>query len=92
MPDDIPEEVKSRRLSEIVALQRELSLISNEKDIGKEFEVLVEGFSKKSKEHFYGRTSQNKVVIIPREGRKIGEFVNVKIVEVSSATLMGEVL
>ncbi len=92
LPDDIPEEVKSRRLSEIVALQRELSLISNEKDIGKEFEVLVEGFSKKSKAHFYGRTSQNKVVIIPRKGRKIGELVQVRITEVSSATLMGECL
>jgi tRNA-2-methylthio-N6-dimethylallyladenosine synthase len=89
LPDDIPEETKIRRLNEIIALQNELSLKRNKTDIGKEFEVLVEGFSKRSKEHFYGRTSQNKVVIFPREGRRIGEFVKVKVTEVSSATLKG---
>lgn len=89
IPDDIPEEIKIRRLNEIISLQGELSLKSNKNDIGKEFEVLVEGFSKRSKDDFYGRTSQNKVVIFPREGRKIGEFVKVKITEASSATLKG---
>ncbi len=89
IPDDVPEETKIRRLNEIIKLQGELSLKSNQNDIGKEFEVLVEGFSKRSKEDFYGRTSQNKVVIFPREGLKIGEFVKVKITEASSATLKG---
>ncbi|MBN1463350.1 MAG: tRNA (N6-isopentenyl adenosine(37)-C2)-methylthiotransferase MiaB [Paludibacteraceae bacterium] len=91
LPDDVPEETKIRRLNEIIALQGELSLASNKKDIGKEFEVLVEGFSKRSKEHFFGRTSQNKVVVFPRAGRRIGELVMVKITEASSATLKGEI-
>lgn len=90
LDDDIPEDIKIRRLNEIIALQGELSLASNKRDIGKEFEVLVEGFSKRSKEHFFGRTSQNKVVVFPRAGRRIGEFVKVCITEASSATLKGE--
>jgi tRNA-2-methylthio-N6-dimethylallyladenosine synthase len=89
LPDDVPEETKLRRLNEIIALQGELSKISNQNDIGKVFEVLVEGFSKRSKEHFFGRSSQNKVVVFPREGRRIGEFVKVRITEASSATLKG---
>ncbi|MDR1584908.1 MAG: tRNA (N6-isopentenyl adenosine(37)-C2)-methylthiotransferase MiaB [Prevotellaceae bacterium] len=92
LPDTIPEEVKTRRLNEIIALQNELSHESNKRDIGKTFEVLVEGFSKRSKEQLFGRTSQNKVVIFPREGRRIGETIRVKINSVSSATLMGEVV
>ncbi|MCE5332346.1 MAG: tRNA (N6-isopentenyl adenosine(37)-C2)-methylthiotransferase MiaB, partial [Bacteroidales bacterium] len=75
MPDDVPEETKIRRLNEIIALQNEMSFASNQRDIGKTFEVLVEGFSKRSKEQLFGRTSQNKVVIFPRQGRKIGEII-----------------
>jgi tRNA-2-methylthio-N6-dimethylallyladenosine synthase len=89
LPDNVPEDIKIRRLNEIIHLQNELSLASNQHDIGKEFEVMVEGFSKRSKEHFFGRTSQNKVVVFPRSGRRIGEFVRVKITEASSATLKG---
>ncbi len=92
LPDDIPEETKIRRLNEIIALQNELSAISNKNDIGKEYEVLVEGFSKRSKEQLFGRTSQNKVVIFPREGRHIGEFIRVRILSASSATLIAEVV
>ncbi len=92
LPDNISEEVKTRRLNEIIALQNELSGISNNNDIGKTVEVLVEGFSKRSKEELYGRSSQNKVVIFPREGRKIGELIHVKITSASSATLKGEVV
>lgn len=92
LPDNVPEEVKLRRLDEIIKLQNELSYESNQRDIGKEFEVLVEGFSKRSKEQFFGRTSQNKVVIFPREGQKIGETIRVKINSASSATLFGDVV
>ncbi|MDR2824980.1 MAG: tRNA (N6-isopentenyl adenosine(37)-C2)-methylthiotransferase MiaB [Prevotellaceae bacterium] len=92
LPDDIPENVKIQRLNEIIALQNELSHESNLRDVGKTFEVLVEGFSKRSNEQFFGRTSQNKVVIFPRKGRKIGELINVKITSASSATLMGEII
>jgi tRNA-2-methylthio-N6-dimethylallyladenosine synthase len=69
-----------------------LSNLSNQRDIGKEFDVLVEGFSKRSKEQLFGRTSQNKVVIFPRQGRRIGETIRVKINSASSATLLGEVI
>jgi len=92
LPDNVPEEVKIRRLNEIIALQNEVSNQSNQNDIGKTFEVLVEGFSKRSREQLFGRTSQNKVVIFPREGRKIGEFIHVRILSASSATLIGEVV
>ena len=91
LPDNVSEDVKLRRLNEIIALQNELSLESNLRDVGKTFEVLVEGYSKRSKEQFFGRTSQNKVVIFPRQGRRIGETVKVKINSASSATLFGEV-
>ncbi len=92
MPDDVPEEVKIRRLNEIIAVQNENSKLSNQNDIGRTYEVLVEGFSKRSKEQLFGRTSQNKVVIFPRAGRRLGEFINVKILSASSATLIGEVV
>jgi tRNA-2-methylthio-N6-dimethylallyladenosine synthase len=92
LPDNVPEELKSRRLSEIIELQREITHSNNQNDIGKTFEVLVEGFSKKSKEELFGRTSQNKVVIIPRIGRYIGENVKVKISNATSAALIGEVV
>ena len=91
LPDNVSEEVKLRRLNEIIALQNELSLESNLRDVGKTFEVLVEGYSKRSKEQFFGRTSQNKVVIFPRQGRRIGETVKVRINSASSATLFGEI-
>lgn len=92
LPDNITEEIKLRRLAEIIDLQNLLSNESNQRDIGKIFEVLVEGFSKRSKEQLFGRSSQNKVVIFPREGRKIGETIRVKILSASSATLFGEVV
>lgn len=87
--DDVPEDVKTRRLTEIIELQGKLSEISKRKDIGKSFEVLIEGESKKSKEYFYGRTTHNKVVVFPRENHKIGDFVFVKITNCTPATLMG---
>ena len=89
LEDNIPEEVKSARLQEIIQLQNKLSLASNQKDIGKVFEVLIEGVSKKSEEELYGRTSQNKVVVFPRKEFKKGDFANVKIISVSQATLKG---
>ncbi|GHV44209.1 tRNA-2-methylthio-N(6)-dimethylallyladenosine synthase [Bacteroidia bacterium] len=92
LPDNIPENIKIQRLNEIIAQQNQLSHQSNLRDAGKTFEVLVEGFSKRSKEQFFGRTSQNKVVIFPRTGRKIGELIKVKITSASSATLMGEII
>jgi tRNA-2-methylthio-N6-dimethylallyladenosine synthase len=92
LPDDVPEEVKIRRLNEIIALQNEISKQSNHNDIGKVYEVLVEGFSKRSKEQMSGRTSQNKMVVFPREGRHIGEFIKVKILSSTSATLIAEVV
>ncbi|MFV0391333.1 MAG: tRNA (N6-isopentenyl adenosine(37)-C2)-methylthiotransferase MiaB [Paludibacteraceae bacterium] len=92
LPDDVPEEVKLRRLDEIIKLQNELSNASNRRDIGKTYEVLVEGFSKRSKEQLFGRTSQNKVVIFSREGRRIGETIRVRINRSSSATLFGDVV
>ena len=92
LPDNISEEEKVRRLNEIITLQTQLSLESNKRDIGKTFEILVEGYSKRSHEDMYGRTSQYKTVIIPRKGRHIGEFVNVRILSCSAATLIGEVV
>jgi len=92
LPDTVPEEIKIRRLNEIIAVQNELSLLSHQNDIGKEYEVLVEGFSKRSKEQLFGRTSQNKVVVFPRQDRHVGEFIRVKILSATSATLMGEVV
>ena len=92
LPDNINEEEKVRRLQEIIELQGRLSLQSNQNDIGKTFEVLVEGFSKKSRENLYGRTSQNKVVVFPKNGYRIGQRVNVRVLSVSSATLIGESL
>lgn len=92
LPDNISEEEKVRRLNEIIALQNELSLDSNQREIGKTREVLVEGFSKRSKDEMFGRTSQYKTVIFPREGRHIGEFIQVRITSASAATLKGEVV
>jgi tRNA-2-methylthio-N6-dimethylallyladenosine synthase len=92
LPDNISEEEKVRRLTEIIELQNRLSLESNRRDIGKTFEVLVEGFSKKSRENLFGRTSQNKVVVFPKAGHRIGQLVRVKVTDVSSATLLGEAI
>ena len=92
LPDDIPEDVKVRRLNELIALQNELSAESNKRCIGKEFDVLLEGVSKRSKDQLFGRTGQNKVVIVDRDTHHIGETVRVGITESSSATLKGKVI
>ncbi len=92
LPDDVPEEVKLRRLQEMIDLQMELSLQSNKNDIGKEFEVLVEGYSKRSREQLSGRTSQNKVVLFDNQGQKVGDLVRVKIKDASAITLFGDIL
>lgn len=89
LPDDIDEETKIRRLNELIALQNELSLAANRAWIGREAEILIEGVSKRSREELFGRTEQNKVVIIPREGYRVGQTVRVRILEASSATLKG---
>ena len=90
LPDDVPEEVKLRRLAEMIDLQTRLSAESNARDVGREFDVLVEGFSKRSRARLYGRTSQNKVVVFDKGSRHIGDTVRVRITSSSSATLMGE--
>ncbi|OJV23814.1 MAG: tRNA (N6-isopentenyl adenosine(37)-C2)-methylthiotransferase MiaB [Bacteroidetes bacterium 37-13] len=90
--DDVPEEVKKRRLQEIVDLQQASSLIRNQKDVGKTYEVLVEGVSHRSKEHLFGRTSQNKVVIFPKGNIELGQYVQVVITECTSGTLKGNVV
>lgn len=92
LPDDVPEEVKLRRLQEMIDLQMELSLQSNKNDIGKEFEVLVEGYSKRSREQLSGRTSQNKVVLFDNQGQKVGDIVRVKIKDASAITLFGDII
>lgn len=92
LKDNIPEDVKSKRLDEMIALQRQLSLESNQRDIGKIFEILIEGVSKKSNEEMYGRSSQNKAFVLPRKNLKIGDFVMVKAVSCTSATLIGEII
>lgn len=90
LPDDVPEEIKIRRLNELIRLQTELSAQANRRDEGKKFTILVEGFSKRSREQLFGRTEQNKVVIINKGNHHIGELVNVKITGSTSATLFGE--
>lgn len=92
MPDNVDEKVKGRRLTEMIELQGRLSMESNRRDIGKVFEVLVEGISKKNETEMYGRSSQNKVVVFPAEGIKTGTYVNVRIKDCTSATLIGEML
>lgn len=88
--DDVPEEIKSRRLKEIIDLQQELSFRSNQADIGKTFKVLVENFSKKSQKELSGRNSQNKVVIFPKHDYKPGDYVDVRIASCTTATLKGQ--
>lgn len=90
--DDIPDEVKGRRLEEIIALQQELSLEINKNDIGKTFEVLVEGASKRSENDYFGRNSQNKVLVFPKEDCHFGDYVKVKVESCSTATLKGVIV
>lgn len=92
LPDDVPEEVKSRRLAEIIALQSELSLAGNRRDVGREFEVLAESVSKKRDDQLSGRTSQNKVVVFDRGNHRIGEYVRVRITDCTPVTLIGEAI
>lgn len=91
-PDDIPEEEKIRRLNEIIALQNQLSLESNQRDLGKTFEVLVEGYSKRSREKMCGRTQQNKMIVFPKGNTKPGDLVMVRVSEATSATMLGEIV
>lgn len=92
LPDNVDETVKSRRLQELIDLQAGWSLKSNRRDLGKTFEVMIEGVSKKSNEEMFGRTSQNKVVVFPAQNLKIGTLAQVKIKDCTSATLIGELI
>ncbi len=92
LPDDVPEEVKIRRLNELIALQTEISAQQNKKDEGHEFDVLVEGFSKRSREQLCGRTEQNKMVVFNKGRHHIGQTVRVRITGSTSATLLGEAI
>ena len=92
MPDNVPEEVKIERLNRMIALQNELSLESNRRDIGREFDVLVEGFSKRSNEQLTGRTEGNKACVLPRCGISIGSTVRVRVTDATSATLICELV
>jgi len=91
-PDDIPLEVKKRRLSEVIARQHKLALERNQLDLGKTFSVLIEGYSKKSKDDLQGRNSANKVVVFPAGDLQPGAYINVHITKCTSATLSGEVV
>ncbi|MBX7182063.1 MAG: tRNA (N6-isopentenyl adenosine(37)-C2)-methylthiotransferase MiaB [Bacteroidia bacterium] len=88
--DDVPEDIKTARLTEVVNLQQRLSHESNKRDLGKVFEVLVENTSKRSKEHLSGRNSQNKVIVFPKKHYKPGDYVMVKVLDCTAATLLGE--
>jgi tRNA-2-methylthio-N6-dimethylallyladenosine synthase len=92
--DDVPEEVKKRRLQEIVELQNRLSLESNKRDIGKTFKVLIEGDSKKNETDWKGRNSQNKVIVFPKENHELkkGDYVNVNVTDCTQATLLGKII
>ena len=92
LPDTVSEEEKIKRLNELIDLQNKLSGESNMRDLGKEFDVLVEGFSKRSREQLFGRTQQNKVVVFPKENAHIGQLVCVKVTDCTTATLLGQVI
>jgi len=92
LPDNVPEEVKIDRLNRMIALQNELSLASNQRDVGRTFEVLVEGYSKRSKDDMFGRTQQNKVIVFPAGDTQVGDRVMCRVISASSATLKGEKL
>ncbi len=91
LEDNVNEEIKGRRLDELIKLQNRLSLESNQKNIGKSFEVLIEGVSKKSENRLFGRNSQNKVIVFDRKECNIGEYVQVSVIDCTSATLLGKV-
>jgi len=88
--DNVPPEVKERRLKEIITLQHKLSAQSNNKDLNKTFEVLVEGVSKRSDKQLFGRNTQNKVIVFPGTGQKPGDYTKVRVLRATSATLIGE--
>ena len=90
--DDVPEEIKSRRQSEIVAIQRDNSAIKTKAGVGKVHEVLIEGFSKKSDEMFMGRNTQNTVIVFPKLNYKKGDYVNVLVTSCTSSTMIGEIV
>ena len=90
--DDVPEDVKTRRLNEIIALQNRLSLQSNEREIGRTHKVLIEGVSKKNGDELFGRASNNKVCVFPAEGHRTGDYVNVKVTACTSATLIAKLI
>jgi tRNA-2-methylthio-N6-dimethylallyladenosine synthase len=90
--DDVPDEIKTRRLNEVITVQQKHSLESNQKCIGKKFEVLIEGTSKRSSEHLFGRNSQNTVIVFPKENYKKGEYVTVLVEQCTAATLLGKVV
>ena len=90
LEDNIPEEVKIRRLQEMIDLQNQLSLESNKRDVGKVVEVLIEGFSKRSREQLFGRTQQNKVVVFDKRGYRVGQYVEVLVEDATAATLLGK--
>ena len=92
LPDNVPEEVKIDRLNRMIALQNELSLASNQRDVGRTFEVLVEGYSKRSNDDMFGRTQQNKVIVFPAGDTQVGDRVMCRVLSASSATLKGEKL
>lgn len=92
LKDDVPEEEKTRRLEEIIKLQGELSLESYRRDVGRRFEVLVEGTSKRNKAQLFGRNSQNKVIVFDGEGHSKGEYLTVEVTSCTSATLMGHIV
>lgn len=85
----MPDEVKSRRLEEIVELQNKHQFENNRKEVGREYEVLIEGYSKRSKDHLYGRNPQNKVIVFPKEQFEKGDYVKVRVTGYTSATLIG---
>ena len=90
--DDIPDNIKQKRLSELIIKQREHSLYRNKLCVNKTFKVLIEGLSKKSKNEFKGRSSENKMIVFPKSNYNIGDYVNVKVLECNSATLFGEII
>lgn len=92
MEDNVPEDVKSRRLQEIIKLQNQISEEKNSEELGRTYEVLVEGVSKKSRDQFFGRNSQNKVLVFDRKDHHIGEYVNVRVNKTTKATLIGEIV
>ena len=92
LPDDIPDDEKTRRLNEIIALQGQIALENNQSEIGKEYEVLVEGESHRSREQLFGRNSQNKVIVFDRRDAKPGTYRHVRVNNCTAATLLGELI